>query len=178
MNESFHLRDMLKKDLERLTAPSAKGFIREYFFPRGNMFRYVFWFRVMTKVKRTRALKLLSPLVYLIFRHYEFKYQIHANTNIHVGAGLKIVHGDGVHLNASYIGDHFTCYQAVTIGDKRGLPRIGNNVTVFPGAVVVGGGTALNDGCVIGANAFVDKDVPAGEIWAGVPAKKIGSNPY
>lgn len=33
----------------------------------------------------------------------------------------------------------------------------------------------LGKGCVIGANAFVNKDVPENEIWAGVPAKKIGT---
>ena len=174
MVERFYLRDTLKKDLARLTTPNFKGFIKEYFYPQGNMFRYVFWFRLMTKVKRTKGLQLLAPFAYLIFRHYEFKYQIHANTNIHVGAGLKIVHGDGGYLNACYIGDNFTCYQTVTLGAKRGLPTIEDNVTIYPGSVVVGG-VLLNKGCVIGANSFVNKDVPMNEIWAGVPAKKIGT---
>ena len=139
------------------------------------MFRYIFWFRLLQKCKRSKPLIILLPVVYLISRHYEFKYQIHANSNIEIGSGLKIVHGDGVHLNACVIGKNFTCYQGVTLGAKGGLPRIGNNVTIYPGAVVVGPVT-LNDGCVIGANAFVNKDVPEGEIWGGVPAKKINNS--
>lgn len=176
MAERIRLRDTLKKDLARLREPCFKSFLLEFFFPKGNMFRYIFWFRVMQKFKSSRPLRFFSPVVYFIFRHYEFKYQIHGNSNIHVGKGLKIVHGDGVHLNASYIGDNFTCYQGVTLGEKNGLPKVGNNVTVYPGAVIVGP-VILNDGSVIGANAFVNKDVPANEVWAGVPAKQIGTKP-
>jgi len=45
--------------------------------------------------------------------------------------------------------------------------RIGNNVTILPGITI-------ESHAVIGAGAVVTKDVPSGEIWAGVPAKKIG----
>ncbi len=175
MSEKFHLRNVLKDDLRRLAEPCPMSFLKEYFFPRGNMFRYVFWFRILQKCKRTKMLGVLLPFVYMIYRHYEFKYQIHGNSNIDVGPGLKIVHGDGVHLNASAIGNNFTCYQGVTLGEKGGLPIIGNNVTIYPGAVVVGPVT-LNDSCIIGANAFVNKDIPAGETWGGVPAKKINNS--
>lgn len=40
--------------------------------------------------------------------------------------------------------------------------------------VVVLPGVTIGDHAVIGAGAVVNKDVPAGEKWAGVPAKKIG----
>lgn len=43
---------------------------------------------------------------------------------------------------------------------------IGCHVTVLPGV-------SIGDHAVIGAGAVVTKNVPAGETWAGVPAKKI-----
>lgn len=43
---------------------------------------------------------------------------------------------------------------------------IGNNVTVIAGITV-------GRGSIIAAGALVNKDVPACEIWGGVPAKKI-----
>jgi acetyltransferase-like isoleucine patch superfamily enzyme len=44
---------------------------------------------------------------------------------------------------------------------------IGANVTVMPGV-------RIGKGAVIGANAVVTQSVPAYEVWAGVPATKIG----
>ena len=38
-------------------------------------------------------------------------------------------------------------------------------------------GVSIGDGAIVGAGAVVTKSVPAGEIWAGVPAKKIGVRP-
>jgi acetyltransferase-like isoleucine patch superfamily enzyme len=43
--------------------------------------------------------------------------------------------------------------------------------------VVVLKGVWIGDGAVVGAGAVVTKSVPEGEIWAGVPAVKIGTRP-
>ena len=49
---------------------------------------------------------------------------------------------------------------------------VGTNVWIGRGAVVLPGAT-LEDGAVVGANSVVKGRVPAGEIWAGVPARFI-----
>lgn len=45
---------------------------------------------------------------------------------------------------------------------------IGCHVTILPGVTIA-------DNAIIGAGAVVTKPVPAGETWAGVPAKRIDS---
>lgn len=49
---------------------------------------------------------------------------------------------------------------------------IGNDVYIAAN-VVIKSGVRINDGAVIGAGSVVTHDVPAYEIWAGNPAKKI-----
>lgn len=51
--------------------------------------------------------------------------------------------------------------------------RIGNDVWLGTGVVVTAGVT-IGDGCIVGAGAVVTKDLPAGSIAGGVPAKVIG----
>ena len=41
--------------------------------------------------------------------------------------------------------------------------------------VVVLRGVRIGNGAVVGAGAVVNRNIPAGEIWAGVPARKIGT---
>lgn len=50
---------------------------------------------------------------------------------------------------------------------------IGNDVYIAAN-VVIKSGVTINDGAVVGAGSVVTHDVPAYEIWAGNPARKIG----
>lgn len=54
--------------------------------------------------------------------------------------------------------------------------RIGNNVTVGAHSVVLSG-TVIGDGAIVATGAVVSKgtQIAPGEIWGGVPAKKIGN---
>lgn len=116
---------------------------------------------------------MISPMVYLIQRHYEYKYGIHANANIYVGEGLHIMHGDDVHLNCEYIGKNYTVFQGTTLGAKHGgKPTVMDNVTVYTNSVVCGN-IILHNGCSVGAQSYLDKDVDEGMFVAGVPAKII-----
>ena len=51
-------------------------------------------------------------------------------------------------------------------------PIIGDNVTIFPGAKIIGPVT-IGDNCIIGANSVVNKSFPANSIIAGSPARLI-----
>lgn len=90
---------------------------------------------------------------------------------------VGIVIGAGVKVGAECV-----IYQGVTIGGKRvgdwqtgAYPVIGNRVTIFSGAQILGK-ISVGDQAVIGSNSVVNKKVLAGAVVAGVPAKIIKSN--
>lgn len=166
--------DVILSDLSRLKKPTLLNFFKAYLLPRGTTFRYNVWFRI-TQWTRTSKWKKYSIglFAYYLLRHYEYKYGIHTNANIYVGRGLLVVHGDGVYLNAKRIGENFTCFQGVTLGNKDGgIPTIMDNVTVYTNAVICGEVT-LENGCVVGAQSYVDKDIPKNVLVAGIPARVL-----
>lgn len=80
-----------------------------------------------------------------------------------IGGGLQMPHTNGIVINVgATLGCNCEIFQQVTIGEmKGGCPKIGNGVSIGPGAKILGGVT-IGDGARIGANALVMKDVPAG----------------
>lgn len=83
------------------------------------------------------------------------------------------------------IGKNCNLSQGVTIGQlnrgiKKGVPVIGNNVYIGPGAKVIGN-IKIGDNVAIGANSVVVDDVPNNSVVIGVPAKIVsqkGSTGY
>ena len=54
------------------------------------------------------------------------------------------------------------------VNGKR--PTIGNNVSIYTGAIIIGGIT-IGDNVKIGAGTVVVKDVPSNSVVVGSPAK-------
>ena len=97
-------------------------------------------------------------------------------TSNHIGSGIRIAHSNVI-LNG-YIGDGCVFHGNNVVGNKRtgdktGIPKIGKNVDVGVGAIIIGN-IEIADNCVIGAGAVVTKSFPIpGTVLAGVPAKEI-----
>jgi serine O-acetyltransferase len=82
-----------------------------------------------------------------------------------IGPGLRLPHPIGITVAQSVvIGKNVTLTQNVTLGADRDFeaqPRVGDRVTILPGAVVAGAITIGND-ALIGANTVVREDVDPG----------------
>lgn len=132
-------------------------------------FRRIFMVRVLTKsVYKYYVVRLTyKPLESL---------EISAETN-RIGGGLKIFHGYSTIIFCHSMGKNCTVYQNVTIGrgkmrDKTSTPVIGDNVTIYSGAIVVGG-VHIGNNAVIGAGAVVVKDVPDNATVVSQPMRII-----
>ena len=57
---------------------------------------------------------------------------------------------------------------------ERGPVRIGPRAAVGADCTILAG-TTIGAGAVVAAGSLVNRDVPAGEFWAGVPARRLGT---
>lgn len=98
-----------------------------------------------------------------------------------IGPGLQIPHPTGIVVGGDVtIGARCTILQNVTLGRGRrenpGSPVIGDGVEIGCGACVLGPIT-IGTGAIIGANSVVVRDVPAGAIAVGAPARILFRTP-
>lgn len=94
-----------------------------------------------------------------------------------VGRRLRIEHFGGIIVSGdTVIGDDVVIRNGVTLGlrrtGERGAPILGNRVDIGAGAKLLGK-IHIGDGAVIGANAVVLQDIPAGALAVGIPARII-----
>lgn len=173
-----HLCHLIRADLYRYTGRSCASDLGKYVLA-GGCFKYLFWMRVC---KYAQGLSGAGKLVYVcarvILNHYEYKFGLQIAYQAAIGPGLLVGHFGGIVVNANArIGANCNLSHGVTIGVARrgkcpGVPTIGNNVYIGPGAKVFGGITIGSD-VAIGANAVVNEDVPDGVAVAGIPARII-----
>ena len=96
---------------------------------------------------------------------------------VKLGRRVRLWHHGGMVFGASEIGDDVHLRQNTTFGsarldDRFAKPVIGARVDVGTGAVVLGA-IQVGDDAAIGANAVVTRDVPAGCVVGGVPARVL-----
>ena len=103
----------------------------------------------------------------------------HADINQHarIGPGMLLMHRHGILIGEAVIGKNCVMHHNVTIGQRvaagdQGVPRIGDNVWIGPGAVITGAIT-IGDGVTISAGTVLSKDVPSGCLVAGNPGRVI-----
>ena len=134
-------------------------------------FRSVYYFRITNH----KILKTISK----VFLPVKLDLEIGGK----IKGGLVIYHGQSSVIYLTKAGNNLSIYQNVTIGrnkehySKEGYdkPIVGNNVSIYPGAVVAGGIT-IGDNVEIAANSVVLKNVPSNCVVAGNPAKIIKMN--
>lgn len=95
-----------------------------------------------------------------------------------IGEGVWFVHPVGTVVGGdSRLGSRVRLMGANTIGTNLddGFPVIGDDVVVGVGARILGP-VRVGEGARIGAGAIVLRDVPAGSVAVGVPARIISSS--
>lgn len=93
----------------------------------------------------------------------------------HIGAGLCLYHPANIMIGRGVeIGKECQIYHEVTLGTGQvpGTPKIGNRVTIYPGARVLGG-VVIGDGTFIGANCVVTRNVPPNSVIIAAPGRVI-----
>ncbi len=106
------------------------------------------------------------------------RYSCYSSPNSEIDFSVVFPHPVGIVVGEGVkIGKNSIIYQGVAIGathreegDIAGYPTIGEIVTIFSGAVVIGN-INICDKVIVGANSVVTKDVVNGTTVVGVPEK-------
>lgn len=89
-----------------------------------------------------------------------------------LGGGVIMPHWGRIILNADSIGSDLYVFHNVTVGNDyvHGRPRIGSDVLLGAGSIVVGNIT-VGDHVIVAAGSVVVRDVPSCSLVAGNPAR-------
>ncbi|MHC9003535.1 serine acetyltransferase [Enterobacter adelaidei] len=161
-----HLTECLKEEVQKGEAPfSWRKTIHRAIKCRDR--RFYFWFRLWRYFYATNRFNLFSLAKRKAIK-LNREYNIDINPRSTIGPGLKIVHFTGIVIRGNCnIGKNVVIRQNVTIGDRHdtdvGLSYIGDNVEIGANACLIGN-IKVGNNVIIGALAFVNKNVPDNSI--------------
>lgn len=168
-------------DLYRYTGKvSVSIFLKNILFNPG--YKYTFILRITQNLKNSGILCLpLYVISRILLNHYTYKYGISIPYNTKISAGFYIGHFGGIVVNhKAVIGINCNISQGVTIGEtyggkNPGVPVLGDNVYIGPGAKIIGGITVGNN-VAIGANCVLTKSLPDDAVAVGIPGEILSYN--
>lgn len=169
----------LREDIDTILArdPAARSRLEALSYPGFHaviLHRLAHW--LWTRHLPMRGLWLLSARCVSQVSRFLTGVEIHPGAKI--GRRLFIDHGSGVVIGeTAELGDDVLMYHQVTLGGTslskvKRHPTVGNNVLIGMGAKIIGAVT-IGDNCRIGANAVVNKDIPANCTVVGVPGRIV-----
>jgi serine O-acetyltransferase len=114
-------------------------------------------------------------LAKLVWRINVLSTGCHFSPKATIGRGIHLPHPVGIVIgDGAVIGEGVSIYQGVTIGvsrpGARTYPIVGNGATLYAGSVIAGD-IRIGEDAIIGANAFVNIDVPSSGTAYGIPAR-------
>ena len=129
----------------------------------------------------------MIPRIMSEYAHSRTGIDIHPGASI--GPHFFIDHGTGIVVGeTTVIGRNVKLYQGVTLGamspraghaslpGKR-HPTVGDDVTIYSGASILGGETDIGDGSVVGGNVFLTHSVRSGTRVAAATPAPVMKNP-
>eukprot|EP00906_Rhabdomonas_costata_P029983 RCo042343 len=170
------LRSMLLKDVEAAMRgdPAAKSHEEIILCYPG--IEAVFVHRVAHELFRLKVP--LIPRIMGELAHQRTAIDIHPGAEI--GSSFFIDHGTGVVIGeTTKIGNNVKLFHGVTLGalstkdgqalaGKKRHPTIEDDVTIYAGAVILGGKTVIGKGSTIGGSVFVTQSVPPGNVVTSI----------
>jgi len=125
-----HFCCLTKTDLHRYAGHSnLRDFAYHVIFSPG--YRYSFWMRLCAYLHSHKLTRIVFPIAWLIYYHYQVKFGIAISYRAKIGRGFYISHHGGIVTNEdAVIGENCNLSQGVTIGvtrrgERMGVPVIG-----------------------------------------------------
>ncbi len=162
-----------KSDFLRMTGRDTSNiaFFLFHYFGEFRL-RYVFYLRWLQLHSKKH---ILYPLFYTLKMLSGRKHGLEIAHNTTIGPGLYLGHPYNITVGGgAVLGKNVNLHKGATIGaenrgKRKGIPTLGDNISVGINSTIVGNITVGSD-VMIASNSFINRDIPEHSVVFGNPA--------